>query len=530
MYKVFLVDDEIVVREGIRNKFPWDDTEFQLVGEASDGEMALSMMQDIKPDILLTDIRMPFMDGLELCRKVSASMPWTSIIIISGYDDFAYAKEAIYLGVKDYLLKPVSAQELRRVFTRVGEIISSEKQQQAALRIYRYQLASSNEILKQKLMSDLILGAQQEEIVSRARSLQSGLTAKRYLVMIIDPARNATHIDKLRSMESVIQRLVNNSGGTVFMCQMQGRFVLFVMGDDDIDVEERTYGFAQSATYDIEQNTSLQPRVVIGTIVQSLDQVRKSYQDAYSLLTAMQNVNKNDRSRRIVGMLDIEPAESLSLMNLKMPKLYERIRHASRDDIDTILDDCLAEMGESAAKSKLLMNYLFVDIVLIASRIVRECGGEPQKVIPAAFQNEGKSTVAIAVEETLTLARDVIVKALEFRDAQGSTRYNMVLRKAKAFIVKHYDDPGLTLRQVADEVALSNNHFCTVFSQEAGVTFTEYLTTIRIDKAKELLSNRQMRTSDVAASVGYNDPHYFSYLFKKYTNQSPRDFRKANES
>ena len=104
-----------------------EETEFQLVGEASDGEMALSMLQDIKPDILLTDIRMPFMDGLELCRKVSASMPWMSIIIISGYDDFAYAKEAIFLGVKDYLLKPVSVQELRRVFTRVGEIISSEK-------------------------------------------------------------------------------------------------------------------------------------------------------------------------------------------------------------------------------------------------------------------------------------------------------------------------------------------------------------------------------------------------------------------
>ena len=142
----------------------------------------------------------------------------------------------------------------------------------------------------------------------------------------------------------------------------------------------------------------------------------------------------------------------------------------------------------------------------------------------------GKPQWPIDVEETLTLAKDVIEKALEFRDDQCSTRYNMVLRKAKAYIVQHYTDPGLTLRQVAGEVALSNNHFCTVFSQEAGITFTEYLTTIRIDKAKELLRDRQMRTSDVAASVGYNDPHYFSYLFKKHTNQSPRDFRKASES
>ena len=113
MVKVFLADDEIVVREGIRNNFPWEETEFSLVGEAPDGEMALAMLQDIKPDILITDIRMPFMDGLELCRALNATMPWMYIVIISGYDDFAYAKEAISIGVKEYLLKPVSVQELK---------------------------------------------------------------------------------------------------------------------------------------------------------------------------------------------------------------------------------------------------------------------------------------------------------------------------------------------------------------------------------------------------------------------------------
>ena len=116
----------------------------------------------------------------------------------------------------------------------------------------------------------------------------------------------------------------------------------------------------------------------------------------------------------------------------------------------------------------------------------------------------------------------IISKALEFRDEQGSARYGMVLRKAKAFIGAHYPNPELTLRQVAGEVALSNNHFCTVFSQETGVTFTEYITSLRIEKAKELLRDKQMRTSDVAAAIGYNDPHYFSYLFKKYVNLSPR--------
>ncbi|MBN1777543.1 MAG: response regulator [Clostridiales bacterium] len=530
MFKVFLADDEIVVREGIRNNFPWEETEFSLVGEASDGEMALSMLQDIRPDILITDIRMPFMDGLELCRALSVTMPWMYIIIISGHDDFTYAKEAISIGVKEYLLKPVSVQELRRVLARIGDVLRTEKLQQANLRIYRDQLASSNVLLKQKLLSDLLSGVPEPDIVKRARSLQTSLTAKRYLVMLIDPGQETAQAEDLRSAESVILRLTNSSGGAAYMCQLQGRFVLLVMGDDDTDVEERTYGLAQSVMYDIEQNTPLKPLVAIGTTVSALKSAPASYQDACSLLITMHESGESNRDRRIVGMLDIAPAESLSLMDVKMPRIYERVRHANLADVDDILSTFIDELGATAAKSKLLINYLFVDIVLVASRIVRDCGGVPQEVIPAAFQDEGKTAVTINVDETLALAREVLSKALEFRDEQGSGRYGMVLRKAKAFIGKHYFDPELTLRQVAGEVALSNNHFCTVFSQETGVTFTEYITALRIEKAKELLRDKQMRTSDVAASVGYNDPHYFSYLFKKYTDMSPRDFRKSDIS
>ncbi len=357
-----------------------------------------------------------------------------------------------------------------------------------------------------------------------------GITAKRYLVMVIDPGSDNTSAEDLRSAESVILRLVNSSGGAAYMCRLLGRFVLLVMGDDDADVEERTYGLAQSVRYDIERNTALKPRVTIGTAVGSLADVQASYQDAGKLLTQMSSSGKENQDRRILGMLDIAPAESLSLIDVTMPRIYERLEHASCADVDDILAECVAEMGPTAAKSKLMINYLFVDIVLVASRIVRDLGGVPQEIIPAAFENEGKKTLSLSVDETFALAKEVILKALEFRDEQGSSRYGMVMRKAKAYIGKNFTNPGLTLRQVAGEVALSNNHFCTVFSQETGVTFTEYITTLRMDKAKELLRDKQMRTSEVTAAVGYNDPHYFSYLFKKYVNMSPRDFRKTELS
>ena len=186
MYKVFLVDDEIVIRENIRNSFPWEGnggSEFSLAGEAPDGEIALQMMQDVKPDILITDIRMPFMDGMQLCEAVSHTMPWVQIVILSGYDDFAYAQQAISLGVKEYLLKPVSAQELLEVLERIAGRIREERRAQADLLRIKRQLASSSAFLREKLLSEALGGVRGEEnvqsLLERARALNLSLLARR---------------------------------------------------------------------------------------------------------------------------------------------------------------------------------------------------------------------------------------------------------------------------------------------------------------------------------------------------------------
>ena len=526
MYKVFLADDEIVVREGIRNNFPWEQTDFVLTGEAPDGEMALSMIQDIKPDILITDIRMPFMDGLELCRAVSATMPWIYIIILSGYDDFAYAREAISLGVKEYLLKPVSGQELLQVLNHQAECIREDKRQQANLRTYRDQLASSGQLLKQRLLTDLISGAPEKDVMERARALQMSLTAGRYLTMVIDLGIESVSAEETRAAESVLCRLSESSGGTVCLGQAQGRFVMLVMGDDDTDLEERTYGLAQAVKYDVERNTMLKPLMAIGTTVHVLGDVPHSYADACALLRTLHSADAVNRDRRIVGVLDIAPKESLTFVNVDVPEIFEKLRNADWPEVDGILSDYIASIGQTAAQSKLMINYIFVDIVLSASRIIRDCGGDPQTIIPSAFPPNGKSAITSTLEEAMAMARELIHAAFDYRDEQGSARYGVVIRKAKAFIDENYTNPDLTLHDVASCVALSNNHFCTIFSQETGITFTEYLTSVRLVRAKALLRDKQMRTSDVAFSVGYNDPHYFSYLFRKNTGLSPRDYRK----
>ena len=154
MTKVFLTDDEIVIREGIRNSFPWQETDYQLVGEAPDGEIALPMIRDTKPDILITDIRMPFLDGLELCRLVRRQMPWIGIIILSGYDEFEYARKAIQLGVREYLLKPITARELRDALDRVSALLRAE-QEDRGRGVFRSLGDSDSRFVREKMLSTL---------------------------------------------------------------------------------------------------------------------------------------------------------------------------------------------------------------------------------------------------------------------------------------------------------------------------------------------------------------------------------------
>ena len=530
MYKVFLVDDEIVVREGIRSNFPWDETEFVLAGEAPDGEIALSMLQDVKPDILITDIRMPFMDGLELCRQVSRTMPWVYIVILSGYDDFAYAREAISLGVIEYLLKPVSGQELRVVLERIGAKIQEDKRRQASILAYREQLASSSRFLKEKLLTELYGGADCDQVLKNARSMQMNLLANHYLVMLLAPSPEPESETDMFTAQGVLERLAEGSGGTAYLCRNfygGAGFTFLVMGDNAADLEERAYGLAQAARYDVERSAGVKLLVAIGADVGELKDIPRSLGDARRIMDRLKTGKAENNPHQIMGAQDEPPEAEFHLSEIMdAAPLNEQLKYATVADVVAILSHFIQSFGDGAAQSVMMANYFFVEIMLAASRIIRDSGGNPQEVIPAAFRAQNSM---ITVDEVLPLCRDTLERAIAYRDSQGSARYGSVIRKARAFIDEHYADSNVTLHDVAAHVALSNNHFCTVFSQEMGVTFTEYLTSMRIARAKELLASTTMRTGDVAYAVGYNDPHYFSYLFKKNTGLSPRDFRKDDK-
>src|SRR6185503_7252740 len=168
-YKVFFVEDEIITREGIRDNVDWQASGFEFCGEATDGERALPLLRTVQPDVLITDIKMPFMDGLQLSKIVRERMPWIKIIILSGHDEFEYAQKAISLGVTDYLLKPVTIQKLQTALQRLTVQLDQEHKEKAALRQLQEQMEDNRAMLREQLLFKLVIGA-----ISPAEAVEKG--------------------------------------------------------------------------------------------------------------------------------------------------------------------------------------------------------------------------------------------------------------------------------------------------------------------------------------------------------------------
>ncbi len=408
--KVFLADDEIVVREGIRESFPWEQTSYTLVGEAPDGEMAIPMIRDTNPDIVITDIRMPFMDGIELCRVLHAQMPWIGIIVLSGYDEFEYARQCIQLGVREYLLKPVNADELRAVLDKVSEQLKAERKTYEHASSLRTRIGNGEKLVKEKLIGSLFSEESSvEDSVKVLRQLASmGCPFPAHFYTVIDAA-----FTKAAGGQAIAASLAESSGSYIQPSPGRVGSRFLVSGETTEEVEERAYAFATSLARELERTGEGEARVGIGEIVDKPEDIMKSFKSA------------------------------------------RHIRHllAERTDDKAIILGT-REMGES--------------------------------------EDENTPTV---------------------------------VSEAKLFIAQHFSDPNLMLQDVAKAVNMSNSRFSTVFSQQSGQTFTDYLVYLRINKAKELLRGTMTKGLQIAKEVGYNDAHYFSYIFKKNTGFTPSDYR-----
>lgn len=523
MYKIFIVEDEFLVREGIRNKINWENTQFMLSGEASDGEMALAMIQEIKPDILVTDIRMPFMDGLELSRIVKRTLPWIHIIILSGHDEFEYARDAISIGVDEYILKPINSSILLATLEKVAQSIEEEKKKRIDAELLRMQLESTNNLIIEHFLEELVIGAiGTSDAIERAQGLGIDLLAKRYVVIEGRFDFDNTESNSTVKIKANIGNLLKGRSDIIWFFRSYDSLVLIIKGESDEAVIETAYQVSQVIRYEIERNNLGIFTIGIGSVAERIGAIPDSYLDAIKVHRLLGSIRRG----HIVGIRDIESGEiSTSTFMPSEAPVSEKLRYATKEDIPRLINQWTRSMDKTNFQTALMGYYFLMDVLMTAARLINELGGDYHQVLPEVDKPAKLFEVACNKEIFTSFAEDMIKRTIDFRDSCEDLKYGRIIQKAREFINANYHDSGISLHTVAAVVSLSPNHFSTIFSQETGETFIEYLTRIRIENAKRLLAEGNMKTTDIAYAVGYNEAHYFSYIFKKNTGLTPREFK-----
>ncbi|MDR2096090.1 MAG: response regulator [Treponema sp.] len=558
MYKVFLVEDEIVVREGIRNNIPWEKTPFMLVGEAPDGEMALSIIKDIKPDILITDIRMPFMDGLCLSRIVKKTLPWIKIIILSGHDEFDYAREAISIGIEEYLLKPVSSRDMLGALEKIARRIDEEKEKLLSIEHLKAVVQSHSDVLRDQWLCDFINGKiPMTNALEKARELGLDLIARSYITAVIgiylvngNSSRNdSPHHSpdsRLLQVNMIIRSITEKYPNVILFRKDERKQVVLIKGsfqngeraersysmklndlpgslDTAESIEDSVYSIVQAIKYEAERNTECKIAAGIGACVERIGEIGKSYFRAEQILNHQSALGLFQISDGADLNFDDGVFDGTGLLNVDRDILQARFRYASKKDIDGIIGEYAHLFNDD--ENQMLKYFILGEIIVAASKVLEELGGAVKELIPFSLnQYEMQKTIA-SWEIFYGRIHALFDAVLEFRNSRVEGRYRSVILKAKEYIDANYREEDISLHTVASHVGISPNHLSTVFAQETGENFIEYLTGIRIEKAKHLLTNTTMKSADIAGETGFSDPHYFSFIFKKNTGVSPREYR-----
>ena len=531
MLKVFLAEDEFIIREGIKNNIDWQAHGYEFCGEASDGELAFPLIQKTRPDILITDIKMPFVDGLALSRLVKKELPETEIIILSGYEEFDYAKEAIQIGVARYLLKPVNGETLLQEIDSVAEIILGKQKEKEIREKYQKEMEENSLRDQMDLFQHLVTGdCSMEELLSVADKLDLKIMSPWYSIVLLKIQSMKHDYEEYSGsivvVDERIAKLAEPEHVLVFDRALEGRAFLF-----KADSEEELLAYQKEYLGDVKEVLSgyanLRYFGGIGTPVNRLREIPASFEDASHAFAHRYLVAEScilDSSLLMQEGAAEQEDFRISAVNpeqIDRAKMQEFLRTGDLDEVIYFVDEFFGKLDGGAMKSRIFRQYITMDAYFSIVDFLKGLGLQKDE-IEAPDQD---SSILQDEKSAMDYIVRIMDKALVLREKRASSRYEDVVSEVIHYIEDNYAQEELSLNLLASHVNFSPNHLSMIFSQQTGQTLIRYLTDYRMNRAKELLRCSSKKSSVISMEVGYKDPHYFSYLFKKTQGMTPTQYR-----
>ncbi len=517
-YKVLLVDDEPIILRSLKVAIPWEELGLTIAGEARNGEAALRLIEEHSPHIVISDIRMPVIDGIALMKEVLPRSAKLLFIFISGYGEFEYARDALRLGAFDYLLKPIDHDELTEMLTRARVKLDRQKENEQLM--HSVQMLSM--LARERMFTEFTLGNPRP--LQHLKWLENSELEGEYFMAVVRLDDYAALTAKwsaaekhlwLFAIRNILEEWSLENGALSIFPFYNGEWVLLFPGS--LGTVKKELG--EQLVSDIKRYSKLHCSVGISRTTQGIDQLstvyplaaKALYQRFYSgqagVFIEEETPEENGREVQYPKELELSLIESIRTLNLeRMLTLFDEI----------------ASFIESQSLPKELAQRIIIELVVVLYRQFEQLNMQAELSLEGLL---GK------LQELGTLTSVMNVLKDDFRSwmQEGSKQVTRedgrsVVDKAKRYIEDNYHK-DLSIEEVAEVAALSISHFCTLFKQISGYTFLEFVTYYRMEKAKYILQNSNVKVYQVAPLVGYQDPRYFTQVFKKATGKTPTEYR-----
>ncbi|MDL2236315.1 response regulator [Christensenellaceae bacterium OttesenSCG-928-K19] len=521
MYRLLIVDDEDHLRNLIANQIDWQGIGFEITC-ARDGKEALEVAKEFRPDALLTDIRMPFIDGLELIRLLKVEIPGLFTVVLSGHDEFDYAKNSLQMGVTDYLLKPIRPSMLISTMTGLKEKMDEAARQQQDIEHIRLQLEESMPFLRQQYLMMLLHESQPEALIRQQfEYLGIELVGSAYALCLFDhssPANPADRFFTYFAVQEILKKqfpenavcFFDNAGLHYIICGLSG----------EKHEREAISALLENAIQTVCSRLSLTATAAVGSDVVSLSCLSRSCQTAFAALDGRVVGGKGKVYDAKDYLLKEDAVFRFSFQNAM--EILTRLPFEQPDVFCLKLDALFAEIRSQNCTDITYLHIIFADLISNAHKILSEykdsAGSINGNIYHELFSLK-------TLDEMQELASQYIMAVKNQIDAERSEKQQSLIGQAHDYIDQNFCDSSLSLSNVAQMFYVSPSYLSNLFKRKYNMNFVEYVTRLRMEKAKQLLASSALKTYEIAEQTGYNDPQYFSNSFKKYTGLTPSEYK-----
>lgn len=520
LYRVLLVDDEEDIREGISRKMDWLGLGFSLVGEAANGQDALELAESLRPDVILTDIKMPFMDGLELCRILTDRLPAARFVVFSGFDAFEYAKQAIQMNVVEYILKPINADELSAVLRRLKDQLDRERAERRNVELLRSRYTENLPVLRELFYANLLDGHIEPGTErERAAHLDIDLQGEEWAVGLAyigsdrRDALSTLSVQKLleESLTADRCRLTLYNDWVAVIVSLTESFTIY----DLIRVLDRVCTLAASYL-------GLTLTVGVGAPCKELSGMARSAAEARTALEYRSMVGRG----QVIYIGDLEPdgGQVLTFEEADERTLTAAVRLGSEQEVRdaaAALAGKIREANPSAGQ----YNLFLMELVTHLMKMTRRSGVGVEEVFGTGFSLPIQDSALPSLEELEDWCAERYLRLRTLIRRRQTDSAGQTVETAKEYIRQHYAESDLSVEKLCAYLHLSSTYFSTLFKRETGTSFTAYVTTVRMEAAAEAIRGTEEKTYLIAQRCGYEDPNYFSYVFKRHFGVTPTKYR-----